>query len=314
MDNFDSRGIAPDGEIGGSPLAGAGKSRAGLARDILVSLRPKQWIKNLVVFAGLIFSQNVFNWDLQLTVWAAFAGFCAVVSAGYLINDVLDRERDRFHPVKKDRPIASGRVDAATAVAISGLLIAAALGFGLAIEPLMSLFFAFYIVLQLLYTFVLKHLMILDVLGIAAGFVLRAVAGGAVIHAYISPWLVLCTLLLALFLALAKRRAELTLLEGESANHRSILEHYSLALLDQMIGVAAAASLVSYSLYSFTALDSEWMMLTIPFVLYGLFRYLYLLHRRQRGGSPEQVLLTDVPLLINVVLWTATAYAVLHWT
>ena len=279
---------------------------------ILISLRPKQWVKNLVVFAGLIFSRNAFNWSLQWKAWITFVTFCAVVGAGYMLNDVLDRGLDRNHPGKKNRPIACGRLGAGSALGAAAGLVVAAVGAGFTVDPLLPFFLCSYMALQLAYTLVLKHVVIVDVLLISAGFILRAVAGAAVIHVTISPWLIICAMLLALFLGLAKRRAELTLLRGEAAGHRRNLEHYSVEIVDQMTGVTASATLVSYASYSFTSFESHWMMLTIPFVLYGIFRYLYLVHIRLRGGSPEQVLLTDVPLLINIMLWGFTAEAVLE--
>ena len=280
---------------------------------IFQSLRPRQWTKNLVVFAGIIFSGNIFNWSMQCKVWLTFVAFCAVVGAGYLVNDVIDREQDRVHPVKRTRPIASGRLGAGTALAVSLLLVTVFIGGGLLVDPLLSAYLAAYLVLQFAYSLVLKKLVIVDVLVISAGFVVRAVAGAAVIHVIISPWLVVCAMLLALFLALAKRRAELVMMEEEAAYHRSNLEQYSIELVDQMTVVTAAATVVSYALYSFTAFDSSAMMLTIPFVLYGIFRYLYLVHQHLRGGFPEQVLITDIPMLVDVVLWVVTAVAVLRW-
>ena len=280
---------------------------------LLTSLRPRQWIKNLVVFAGLIFSGNTFDWSMQLTVWATFFAFCAIVGAGYLVNDIIDREQDRAHPVKRNRPIASGRLPAETAGAVAASLIVVAMVGGYFVDPVLAAYLGAYLALQLTYSLFLKHLVIIDVLTISAGFVLRAVAGAAVIHVTISPWLVVCAMLLALFLALSKRRAELVLMEDDAAAHRRNLDQYSIELVDQMTVVTAAATIVSYALYSFTAFDNSDMMLTIPFVLYGIFRYLYLVHRHLRGGSPEQVLLTDIPLLVDVILWVATAALVLQW-
>ena len=285
-----------------------------LITNIFISLRPKQWTKNLVVFAGLIFSRNIFNWTLQWKAWATFAGFCVIVGAGYLFNDVLDRKNDRVHPVKKNRPIASGALNTKAAAAVAVCLVAIALTGSLAVDYYLTLFLIAYMAMQLTYTLFVKHLVILDVLFISGGFVLRAVAGAAVLHVAISPWLIVCAMLLALFLSLAKRRAELVMLEETASSHRRNLEHYSIDLVDQMTNITAAATLVSYSLYSFTAFDKEWMMLTIPFVLYGIFRYLYLVHRHLKGGSPEQVLLTDTPTLINVLLWATTAIAVMYLT
>lgn len=285
-----------------------------MTSDILKSLRPRQWTKNLVVFAGLIFSRNALDWSMQWKVWAAFAAFCAVVGAGYLLNDIIDRKQDRIHPIKKSRPIASGQLGAGAAGIAAVALVLGALAGSLGVDYNLTLFLLAYLALQLSYTIVVKHLVIVDVMFISTGFVLRAVAGAAVIHVAISPWLVVCTMLLALFLALAKRRAELVLLEAEAANHRRNLEHYSVGLVDQMTVVTASSTLVSYAIYSFTAFEQKWMMLTVPFVLYGIFRYLYLMHQHLRGESPEKVLLTDTPLLVNILLWAATAEAILYWT
>lgn len=280
---------------------------------ILKSLRPKQWIKNLVVFAGLIFSRNVFNGPMQLKVLLTFITFCGIVSAGYLINDIIDRESDKLHPKKKYRPIASGSLKPQFAVLWAVLLIILSLALSLVVDYSLPLFLLAYLALQLAYSGFLKHLVIIDVLAIASGFVIRAAAGATVIQVAISPWLIVCTLLLALFLSLAKRRAELVSLDDMASAHRRNLEHYSMDLVDQMIGVTASATIVSYSLYSFTAYGTSQMMLTIPFVLYGIFRYLYLIHGKSRGGSPEQVLLTDRPLLINTFLWAMVAIVILQF-
>lgn len=284
-----------------------------MLRLIILSLRPRQWTKNLVVFAGLIFSGNAFNWQLAWKAGAAFLAFCGVVAAGYLLNDIFDLKQDRFHPVKKNRPLASGQLPVSTAVATAFALVAAALVGSLLVDLLLPLFLASYLILQFFYTAILKHLIIIDVMIIAGGFVIRAIAGAAIIHVVISPWLIVCTMLLALFLGLAKRRAELTLLAADAVNHRRNLEHYSIELVDQMISVTAAATLVSYALYSFNASESRGMMFTIPFVLYGIFRYLYLVQQHLQVGSPEKVLFTDKPLLANIILWAATAEAVLKW-
>lgn len=284
-----------------------------MIRSILISLRPKQWIKNLVVFAGLIFSRNTFNWSMQWKVWATFAAFCAVVGAGYLLNDILDRQRDRIHPKKMNRPIASGRLGVRPAAMAAVFLTVTAISAGFAVDLYLPLFLGGYIVLQLSYTLWLKNHVVVDVLVIASGFVLRAVAGAAIIHVDISAWLLICTMLLALFLALAKRRAELVLMEADAVKHRRNLSQYSVELVDQMTGVTASATIVSYALYTFTAFESKSMMLTIPFVMYGIFRYLYLVHRHMRGGTPEQVLLTDKPLLADIVVWAAVSELVLLW-
>lgn len=281
---------------------------------IVLSLRPRQWVKNLVVFAALIFSGNAFDWQMQAKAWAAFAAFCAVVSSGYLLNDILDREQDQVHPQKRRRPIASGELGAGAAAVTAAALSLGALAGSLAIDYYLTLSLLAYIALQLTYTLLVKHQVILDVMFIAAGFVIRAVAGAAAIRVEISPWLIVCAMLLALFLALAKRRAELVLLEGEAASHRRNLVHYSIDLVDQMTAITASATVVSYAIYSFNVHETGWMMVTVPFVLYGVFRYLYLVNQHLKGGAPEQVLFTDRPLLINIVLWAATAEAVIYWT
>lgn len=282
--------------------------------SLFISLRPRQWVKNLVIFAAIIFSGNAFNWQMQAKVWAAFAAFCAVVSSGYLLNDILDREQDRVHPEKSQRPIASGRLGTGAAATAAVVLTLGALAGSLAVDYYLTISLLAYIALQATYALLTKHIVILDVMFIAAGFVLRAVAGAAVIRVQISPWLIVCAMLLALFLALAKRRAELVLLEGRAASHRRNLAHYSIDMVDQMTVITAAATVVSYSIYSFSVFESGWMMVTTPFVLYGVFRYLYLVHRHLKGGSPEKVLFSDKPLLINIVLWAAAAEAVIYWS
>jgi len=279
----------------------------------LTALRPRQWIKNLVVIAGLIFSRNTFNVPLLEKTVATFVCFCAVVGPGYLIYDLLDRESDRVHPTKRNRPIASGSLGTGAALVVAAALVTIALAGGFIVDPMLPLLLTAYLALQLLYSLLLKHIVIVDVLVIAAGFLLRAAAGAVVIHVAISPWLVVCAMLLALFLGLAKRRAELALLEETAASYRRNLEHYSIELIDQMTSVTAAATLVSYSFYSFSAFEPRTMMLTIPFVLYGIFRYLYLVHEHLKGGSPEQILLTDKPLLADIILWVITAETVLNW-
>lgn len=289
------------------------RSREVQVLPLIKSLRPKQWIKNLIVFAGLIFSRNVFDGSMQIKVWLTFITFCGIVSAVYLINDTVDRESDRLHPEKKFRAIASGELKPKVAVFSAIALVILSISLSLAVNLTLPLFLLAYLALQIAYTLFLKHFVIIDVLVIASGFVIRAAVGAAVINVAISPWLIVCTLLLALFLSLAKRRAELVSLEDEAAAHRRNLAHYSTELVDQMIVITASATIVSYSLYSFTAYDTTKMMWTIPFVLYGIFRYLYLINSKSSGGSPEIALLTDRPLLINTFLWAATAVIILQY-
>ena len=259
--------------------------------DFLRALRPKQWTKNLLVYFALVFSLNQY-WTpgnlAQLTAnlaraSAAFWAFCMISSAQYLINDVLDVSKDRLHPRKRHRPIAAGLVSVPQAVAGAVVLLALGLGLASLIDPLLGLIGATYFVLMLGYSFSLKHLVIVDVFAIAGGFVLRAAAGAIAIGVPISPWFYTCTVLAALFLGFSKRRHELVLLEKGAGDHRRILDEYSPQLLDQMISVVTTSTVVAYALYTFTerSLPSNHaMMLTIPFVLYGIFRYLFLIHQR----------------------------------
>jgi 4-hydroxybenzoate polyprenyltransferase len=251
-------------------------------------------------------------------VVAAFLCFCCVASGAYVMNDIRDCERDRQHPLKSRRPLPSGRVSvsaaraAAVGLVIVGLLGAFVLGLGF------GLLTAFYFLLQVAYTFALKDMVILDVMSIATGFVVRAVAGGVVIGVPVSPWLIICTFLLALFLGFSKRRHELVLLEDRATEHRTSLREYSPYFLDQMISVVTASTVVAYASYTASPevrekLGTDQLYLTIPFVLFGIFRYLYLVHQRELGGNPTQLLLTDQPLLIDVVLWILTASCVLYW-
>lgn len=279
-----------------------------LLKNILISLRPKQWSKNLIIFAGIVFSHNLFNYPMLVKVLVAFGLFCLLSGSVYLINDVLDLEKDRKHPRKSRRPIASGKVSPQLAMSLAIILALSSLIFSFLLNKFFATAALSYFCLLCLYTLFLKHLVIIDVMTIALGFVLRAIAGAVVIEVAISPWLFVCTILLALFLGTSKRRHELALLEQDATNHRKILEEYNIPLLDQMIAVVTAATVVAYSLYTMSAetrskLGTPYLALTIPLVLYGLFRYLYLIYCKQQGGSPSELLLNDKPLLICVGLW-----------
>jgi 4-hydroxybenzoate polyprenyltransferase len=287
------------------------------AASLLVSLRPDQWHKNLIVFAALIFAVKLLDPAALARATAAFLIFCAVSSAVYLINDVADREQDRLHPVKQMRPIASGELAPGTALTFAAVLGGAALAAAFWLQPAFGLAAAAYLVLFVVYTSSLKHIVVLDVMAIALGFVLRAVAGGVVIDVHISNWLLVCTMLGALFLGLAKRRHEMTLLASGAKGHRKILEEYDTYLLDQMIGVVAAATMVAYIIYcaspeTHAYFGTEWMVLTTPFPIYGLFRYLYLVHRKAGGGNPSDLLLNDRPLLACVLLWGLTSVLIIY--
>jgi 4-hydroxybenzoate polyprenyltransferase len=281
------------------------------------SLRPGQWTKNLLVFAGLIFGGRLLNADAVAAAAIAYAVFCALSSAGYLFNDIRDREADRRHPLKQSRPIASGQLSIRAGLMLAGALTAIALFAAAAISPALAFVAAAYAAVLALYSVLLKNLVIIDVLTIAGGFVLRAIAGAVAVRVPFSAWLLVCTTLLALFLGLSKRRHELVLLGEGAVDHRPILHEYSPYLLDQMIAVVTASTLMAYTFYSISAetaarLGTPRLGLTIPFVLYGIFRYLYLVHQKQGGGSPAAMLVTDRPLLACVALWIATVATLLY--
>ena len=295
---------------------------------LLASLRPKQWTKNGLVFAGYLFTieQNHEAGTLP-RVLAAFGLFCAVSGAGYILNDVLDIECDRKHSRKAKRPIASGKVPVGVAAVFGVVLVVAALSASFALDRYFGILIAAYAVLTAAYSIILKQIVIVDLLAITAGFVIRAVAGAMVVRAIdpatgiahrveVSPWLLVCTTLLALFLGLAKRRSELIALEDNGADHRKTLGDYTAAMLDQMLTIAASACLMAYFLYTFTPGSKTGMhhpmMITIPFVIYGLFRYLYLIHDRNAGASTEQLLLDDKPMLVNLVLYVIAVVVALR--
>jgi 4-hydroxybenzoate polyprenyltransferase len=286
-------------------------------RLLLASLRPEQWTKNLFVFAGALFGGQLLDGGSMLRAAAAFAIFCGLSGVVYVLNDLVDREADQRHPLKRLRPIASGRLSPRSAAIAAALLGVAAVVAALALSPAFAWVSAAYLALLVSYSFVLKHLVIIDALTIAAGFVLRAAAGAIAVSVPISHWLLVCTTLLALFLVLSKRRHELTLLADGATTHRPILNEYSPYLLDQMIAVVTASTLVAYSVYATSGetairLGTTRLGLTIPFVLYGIFRYLYLVHQKRAGGSPADLLLTDRPLLACVGLWALAVAVILY--
>jgi 4-hydroxybenzoate polyprenyltransferase len=285
---------------------------------VLVSLRPRQWVKNLFVFAGLVFAQRLFTPSLWPAL-AAFAIFCALSGAIYLVNDVADRENDRRHPKKALRPIAAGRLSPPAALAIAFVLVAVALVAGARLSLGFLLAAIAYAVLLTAYSAFLKHIVIVDVLTVAVGFVLRAVAGALAIDVAISGWLLICTILIALFLALGKRRHEYLALESAAAQHRPILAEYSAGLLDQMIAVVTASTVTAYALYTMSPetvakFHTQLLPATLPFVLYGIFRYLYLLYRHQLGGNPSELFLNDRPLLVNTLCWIAAVLLIIYAT
>ena len=284
---------------------------------LFVALRPRQWTKNLLVFAGLLFSRSLFDPESVGRSVLAFLLFCLLSGGVYLINDVVDAERDRNHPQKRHRPVASGRLPPALALGVGiALLIGVSLA-GLTLSIPFGAVAIAYAALLTAYSAGLKHVVIVDTLVIAAGFVLRAMAGVAVLGLPFSHWFLLCTSLLALFLTFGKRRHELIALEGGAVGHRPILSEYSPQLLDQMIAVVTASTVMAYALYTMAPdtearLGTPLLPVTIPFVLYGIFRYLYLLYRHDLGGNPSEHLLTDRALLVDIALWGTTVVLILY--
>ena len=285
--------------------------------NLLISLRPGQWTKNFFVFAALVFAEQLSDQRSVLKAVTAFSVFCALSSTIYLINDVLDRRQDRRHPLKANRPIASGALSPSVALTAAAIIGAAAMMTSWAIGWRFFQTAAAYFVLLIAYSAFLKHIVILDVLTIAAGFTLRAAAGAAAIAVPISHWLLVCTTLLALFIALSKRRHELTLLTDTAGEHRAILGEYTPYLLDQMISVVTASTLIAYAFYTISPettgrFGTDLLSLTIPFPLYGIFRYLYLVHRRDQGGSPSELVVNDRPLLMCVALWALSVIVIIY--
>ena len=294
-------------DFNGTPLP----RRRGPVLALLVSLRPKQWTKNLLLFAGLLFTLDQQHSTRQFQHAAlGFVFFSLLSSVVYLVNDLADREGDRRHPKKCWRPIAAGELSPPLAIAAAAVLAVVGLAGAYTLGPRFGTVALAYLLLTFAYSFRLKHVVLIDVLVLAAGFVFRAVAGAFAVGVSISSWLVLCTLLLALFLGLSKRRAELlSVQQSGTVGTRRILEEYSPALLDQMIGIVTSACLMSYALYTITSPAAQahhYLMATIPFVIYGIFRYLYLMHRHSLGESPDAVLLEDRPMLVNILLWGLT--------
>lgn len=276
--------------------------------SLIRSMRPAQWAKNLFVLAPLVFAHGLLFGDLLLRGAVAFACFCAASSAVYLFNDLRDREADRLHPLKRHRPLAAGTLPASVAVAAIAVLLAATLVGGLWLGRGFLTVVAVYLALNLGYTLGLKRVVILDVMIIALGFVLRVLAGGAAVDVEVSRWLLLCTIFLALFLAFSKRRHEIELLRDKAADQRRVLDQYSPAFLDQMINVVTASAVVSYALYAVAPetaqkYDTRDLIYTIPLVLFGIFRYLYLVYQRPGEASPTEAILRDLPFLANLLLW-----------
>ncbi len=297
----------------------AGKlSRMQPVFDLVTALRPKQWTKNVVVFAGLFFAKDMYDIAKIVPAVLAFVCFCMASSGGYLVNDILDRHKDALHPKKKFRPIASGRIPVGGAIVMGVVLLSVSVPAGFRINNSFGTLLAFYVALTLTYSFFLKRLIILDVLAIASGFVLRAIGGTLAINEIISSWLIICTIFLSLFLALTKRRSEFIALGDQAATVRKTLSEYSAQLLDQMINTVTAACLISYALYTLDAgtvakFGTRNLAFTLPFVIYGLFRYLFLVHHHNVGESPETALLHDGPTLVNIALYVAAVAAIIYF-
>jgi 4-hydroxybenzoate polyprenyltransferase len=286
-------------------------------RALIEAMRPKQWAKNIFIFAPLVFDQKLFHPTYLARTVAGFVLLCLISGAVYLMNDLVDAEKDRQHPRKRNRPIASGRLSPRLALAAAVLIPLVGLPLGFLLDPLFGGILLGYLALQVAYSFVLKNAVIIDALAVAAGFVLRVAAGIPLVEAErFSPWIYTCMGLLALFISFSKRRHELTLL-GENANgHRESLGEYSVLLLDQFILIVTAATLVAYTLYTFSAPNlppNHTMMLTVPFVLYAVFRYMYLVYVKGLGGEPEEIVLRDRPLQVGVLLWGLAVILIMYW-
>jgi 4-hydroxybenzoate polyprenyltransferase len=283
---------------------------------LIETMRPRQWPKNGLVFVALFFDGKVTDPVSLARTVAAFVLLCFMSGAIYIMNDLVDIENDRRHPKKRKRPLPSGRLQPGVAVAAAVILILVSLAAGFLLSPTFAAILLIYLIIQVAYSFYLKNILLLDVLIVAAGFILRVAAGVAVIQVErFSPWLYVCTGLLAVFLVLGKRRHELVLLGSDAEGHRSILSEYTVDLIDRLIGIVTTSALVAYSLYTFLAEGlpgNHLMMLTIPFVLYAIFRYLYLIHVRHEGGAPEEIFLRDRPMQATLLLWAGMVFFALY--
>jgi 4-hydroxybenzoate polyprenyltransferase len=274
-------------------------------------LRPKQWTKNLLLFAAYLFSINKVDLSAGWMALLGFGLFCGVSGTVYILNDSLDAEQDKRHPEKRNRPIASGRISKSAALAGGAVLLIGCLIAAFAAEPSFGALLLGYFILNVAYSIRLKHVVIIDIMVIAAGFVLRAIGGGLIIHVPFTPWFLICTMLLALFLAVSKRRHEFMLVQNKQTSGRKVLQFYSAQLLDQLVGIVTTCTIMSYALFTFTSGSNIQMMWTIPLVVYGIFRYLYLMYIEDKGGSPDKVLLQDRPIQITVLLYAAAVFVIL---
>ncbi|HHT9146228.1 MAG: decaprenyl-phosphate phosphoribosyltransferase [Candidatus Brocadiaceae bacterium] len=288
-----------------------------ILKYVLLSMRPEQWIKNFFVFTALLFSKNLLNPSKDIEAIIGFIIFCMITGCAYMINDLVDLEKDKLHPAKSRRPLASGKLKKNSAVKIIVLVCLASLFFAFYMNILFGIIVLAYFLLNIGYSIYLKNIVIIDVVSIAAGFVFRVLGGAVIISVVASQWLILCTILLSLFLGFSKRRHELILLEDNATSHRKVLEHYSPYFLDQMIAVVTASTLICYALYTMSKdtiekLGTSKLIYTIPFVLYGIFRYLYLVHQKEEGGSPTEIMFTDKPMIINICLWVISSVVFIY--
>lgn len=290
-----------------------------IIKQIIISMRPRQWFKNLFLFAGLVFSLRLLHFEFFIRTFTGFVLFSLLSGGVYIINDLVDFDKDRNHPEKKDRPIPSLRLNKSHALIFALFLVPSVIILGFYINLNYGIIQIIYLLIQVFYSFIGKNIVILDVMLISAGFVMRAIAGSAVINIGISHWLLICTLLISIFLALCKRRHELVYIkEFNSAETRSVLSSYQVNMIDQMISIVAAVTLMAYTLYTISPdvvskFRTHNLLFTIPMVLFGIFRYLYIVHVKKQGSSPEKVLLTDMPMVINIVIWFIMVVLVLYF-
>lgn len=285
-------------------------------KNILKLIRVKQWIKNFFLFAPLIFSHHLFDWNYVLISIEAFFAFCFISSVVYIINDITDLEQDRNHPVKKNRPLASGKISKANAILISFIFFSGMILIAYDLNPKFKFALLVYFLVNLLYSFKLKQIVLLDIFFIAFGFMIRIVAGGLAIDVHISSWLILTTLFLSLFLAVTKRRSELAVIENNLST-RKVLSDYSIMFADQMATISAAGTVIAYALYTVSErtreiFQTENLIFTTPFVVYGIFRYLYLVHKKNLGENPTQIITTDVPMIVNIFLWVIVSIGIIY--
>ncbi|MCX7725434.1 MAG: decaprenyl-phosphate phosphoribosyltransferase [Chitinispirillaceae bacterium] len=290
----------------------------GVLTQIIKTTRPRQWTKNGLVFAALIFSKNLFHLAFLKKTIYGFLILCLISGATYIFNDLLDLKKDQLHPQKSKRPLPSGKLSVSTAIISLVIITISAIIFSFFINKYFFIIIITYSLLQFLYSLLLKKIVILDVLIITIGFVLRVLAGAVIINVSISSWLILCTFLLALFLSLCKRRHEISFLNDAAKEHRIVLGEYSINLLDQMISVTTASTVIAYALYTMAEqtinkFGTQNLIFTVPFVVYGIFRYLYLVHIKNLGGSPETILITDIPLIIDIILWIGVSMAIIYF-